>query len=305
MFQLHLRTTPIDRRGRGHGRARSSDRVNDIMSSVRGFYRHRVRCGALPSSVNALLYEVVEPAGGSMGWLEDLPAMVGRPVHRLPVGGEGEPLTASIEEYVAMMAAGGSMRDKLLVTVLALTGVRIGQALGLHRSDLHLMDNSRAVGCSWQGPHVHAVRREDNDNLALSKRRRELVVPAHPWLVSVYAAYCVERDRVAAAAASDYVFVNLAGGEIGRAMRDGRAREIVAALGRRAGIERTVTPHQFRHGLASELSAAGRSLDEIQKLLGHAHPDTTRRYTRTSNQRLRAAIESVALPGHGPAGLPA
>ena len=305
MFQLHLRTAVIARRGRGHGRARGNDRVNDIMSSVRGLLRHQVRCGALPSSVNPLLYEVVEPAGGAMGWLEDLPAMVRRPLHRLPASGDSEPLTASLAEYVAMMGAAGSMRDKLLVTVLALTGLRIGQALRLHRSDMHLMANSRAVGCSWEGPHVHVVRREDNENIALSKRRRTLVVPAHPWLVSVYAACCIERDRVAAARESDYVFVNLGGGELGRAMRDGRAREVVAAMARRAGIERTVTPHQFRHGLATELSEAGRSLDEIQKLLGHAHVDTTRRYTRTSRERLREAIESVSLPTGAPSGTPA
>jgi site-specific recombinase XerD len=87
MFQLHLRTTPIARRGRGHGRARSNDRVSDIMSSVRSFYRHQVRRGAVPGIVNALLYDVVEPAGGSMPWLEDLPAMVARPLHRLPRSG--------------------------------------------------------------------------------------------------------------------------------------------------------------------------------------------------------------------------
>ena len=92
------------------------------------------------------------------------------------------------------------------------------------------------------------------------------------------------------------MFVNLNGGEVGRAMSDGRAREIVAALARRAGIDRVVTPHQFRHGLGSELVNAGRSLDEIQMLLGHAHVDTTRRYAHTSRERLRDAIESVSLP---------
>jgi integrase/recombinase XerD len=301
MFQLQLRATPISRRGRGHGRARSNGRVSDIMSSVRGFYRQQVRRGLVASSVNNLLYDVVEPAAGAMGWLEDLPAMVRRPVHRLPRSGQSEPPTASLAEYLAMMAVVGSVRDKLLLTVLALTGLRIGQTLGLRRSDLYLMGNSRAVGCSWEGPHVHVVRREDNENLAVSKRRRALVVPAHPWLVSVYAAYCQERDRVAAARASDYVFVNLGGGELGRAMRDGRAREVVAALGRRAGIDRVVTPHQFRHGLATELSEAGRSLDEVQMILGHAHVETTRRYTRTSRGRLRDAIESVALPATIPA----
>ena len=302
MFQLHLRTTPIARRGRGHGRARSNDRVSDMMSSVRGFYRHQVRRGVVSSSVNQLLYDVVEPASGSMPWLEDLPPVVARPLHRLPRSGLSEPRTASLEEYVAMLAIAGSVRDKLLITVLALTGLRIGQVLGLRRSDMHLMANSRAVGCSCPGPHVHVVRREDNENLALSKRRRELVVPAHPWVVGVYAAYCVERDRVPAACLSDFVFVNLRGGELGRAMRDGRAREVVAALGRRAGIERVVTPHQFRHGLATEMVESGRSLDEVQMILGHAQVETTRRYTHTSRARLREAIESVALPSTMPAG---
>jgi integrase/recombinase XerD len=302
MFQLHLRTSPIARRGRGHGQARSNDRVGDIMSTVRSFYRHQVRRGTVPGSVNRLLYDVVEPAGGSMPWLEDLPPMVARPLDRLPRSGVSEPQVASLDEYVAMMGVARSLRDKLLITILALSGLRIGQALGVHRSDVHLMANSRAVGCSCSGPHVHIVRRENNANLALSKRRRELVVPAHPWVVGVYAAYCEERDRVPAARLSDFVFVNLAGGELGRAMRDGRAREIVAALGRRAGIGRVVTPHQFRHGLGTELVESGRSLDEVQMILGHAHVETTRRYAHTSRARLRDAIESVSLPSTIPAG---
>ncbi|MGH3609931.1 MAG: tyrosine-type recombinase/integrase, partial [Pseudonocardiaceae bacterium] len=296
MFQLHLRTTPISRVGRSHGRARSVDRVADIMGCVRSFYRFQVRHGAVPSSVNELLYDVVEPVGEAMPWLEDLPAMVARPVHTLRRSGESEPQTATLEEYAAMMAAPGGVRDKFLISLLALTGLRIGQALGLRRSDLHLMENSRAVGCSVQGPHLHVVRREDNENLALSKRRRELVVPVHPAVVGVYAAYCADRDRTPAAARSDFVFVNLTGGEVGRAMTDGRAREVVAALGRRAGIDRVVTPHQFRHGLATELVESGRSLDEVQMILGHARVETTRRYARTSRERLRAAVESVALP---------
>jgi site-specific recombinase XerD len=49
------------------------------------------------------------------------------------------------------------------------------------------------------------------------------------------------------------------------------------------------------------LPEAGRSLDEIQMILGHAQVETTRRYTRTSRGRLREAIESVALPATIPA----
>ena len=75
-------------------------------------------------------------------------------------------------------------------------------------------------------------------------------------------------------------------------------------LGRSAGggIERVVTPHQFRHGLGTELMESGRALDEVQMLLGHAQVETTRRYTRTSRARLREAVESVSLPSTMPAG---
>nr|MDQ2896898.1 site-specific integrase [Actinomycetota bacterium] len=60
------------------------------------------------------------------------------------------------------------------------------------------------------------------------------------------------------------------------------------------------TPHQFRHGLATELVESGRSLDEVQMVLGHAQVESTRRYARTSRSRLRDAIESVTLPGTVP-----
>jgi integrase/recombinase XerD len=302
MFQLHLRTSPIVRRGRGHGRARSNDRVSDIMSSVRSFYRHQgaARGGARLGQSAALRRR---GARGRIDAVVGGSAADGGPAAAPAAAlGVSEPQAANLDEYVAMMAVAGTVRDKLLITVLALTGLRIGQVLGLRRSEMHLMANSRAVGCSVPGPHVHVVRREENENFALSKRRRELVVPAHPWVVGVYAAYCAERDRVPAACLSDFVFVNLAGGELGRAMRDGRAREVVEALGRRAGIERVVTPHQFRHGLGTELVESGRSLDEVQMILGHAQVETTRRYTHTSRARLREAIESVSLPSTMPVG---
>jgi hypothetical protein len=89
--------------------------VSDIMSTVRGFYRHQVRGGSVPGSVNRLLFDVVEPMGGSMPWLEDLPAIVARPLHRLPRSGLSEAQAASLDEFLAMLAVTESVRDKLLI----------------------------------------------------------------------------------------------------------------------------------------------------------------------------------------------
>lgn len=51
------------------------------------------------------------------------------------------------------------------------------------------------------------------------------------------------------------------------------------------------TPHQLRHTFATELAESGADLGEIQDLLGHASPATTRVYARYSTERLRRALD--------------
>lgn len=51
--------------------------------------------------------------------------------------------------------------------------------------------------------------------------------------------------------------------------------------------------HDLRHSFASFLVNAGRSLYEVQELLGHADIRTTSRYAHLSRERLITAVESV------------
>jgi site-specific recombinase XerD len=51
--------------------------------------------------------------------------------------------------------------------------------------------------------------------------------------------------------------------------------------------------HDLRHSFASFLVNAGRSLYEVQELLGHADIKTTSRYAHLSRERLNAAVECV------------
>ncbi len=53
--------------------------------------------------------------------------------------------------------------------------------------------------------------------------------------------------------------------------------------------------HDLRHSFASFLVNAGRSLYEVQQLLGHADIRTTSRYAHLSQDRLREAVEMVPL----------
>lgn len=288
-FKLHLTTTPIERRGRGQGRTRGEDRVGDMLAAIRSFFRWAVSADLVDERVNKTLYESVRPRGG-YEWMETLPDQVMRPVHRVSRTELGAPVAISMGEMQLMLDAPGLLRDKLLVALIGLEGFRIQETVDLRRSAMHLSNNSSQLGCGISGPHIHVRGKGD-------KKR---AVPAPPLVVTFYAAHLQERMALPAADASDFVLVNLNGGEIGAPMTTSSARRAIARLGRRACLDRHVTPHQFRHGLATRLVENGRPLDEVQKILGHASIETTRRYVTTSPERLRAAIESVPLPARSP-----
>jgi integrase len=64
----------------------------------------------------------------------------------------------------------------------------------------------------------------------------------------------------------------------GGAISPRTVEHIVAELCARAGIESELTPHSFRHGLATELVRRRVRESTVQTILGHASPATTRIY---------------------------
>lgn len=64
---------------------------------------------------------------------------------------------------------------------------------------------------------------------------------------------------------------------------------LVGRLSKRAGIER-VTLHQFRHSCASDLLAAGVTIPEVQRLLGHAAIQSTVRYAAVADPQRAEAM---------------
>ena len=282
--------------GPGQAPVRGARRVNAVLCAVRGFIAHAVTSGQAPAGLLALIYELAderdlpEQARGEqerMAWRM-------RARHRLR-----EPDThvdrAGDEQIVALLRGCRWARDRLIVLLMARAGLRRGEMCGLRRSDVHLLPDSRALGCEVERAHLHVARR-DNPNGAWAKSRRQRVVPLDFLVVQAFDGYEFERLAVAEAGESDFVLVNLIRAPVGAPMRPDAINELLTAASRRAGLDRPVRPHQLRHAFGSNLADANAGLDEIAELLGHASMSSSQVYLHPDPGRLREAVERVPSP---------
>jgi integrase len=198
-------------------------------------------------------------------------------------------------DIVAVLGGCCSARDRLIVLLMARAGLRRGEVLGLRRSDVHLLADSRELGCDVARAHLHVVRRENNPNGAFAKSRRERVVPLDFLTVQAFDSWEFERMTVPAAASGDFVVVNMFRAPLGAPMRLDAVNDLVAAAAQRAGVA-GLRPHQMRHAFASNVLDAGGALEAAQDLLGHASITSTQVYAHPDPARLRAAVDAVPSP---------
>ncbi len=196
------------------------------------------------------------------------------------------------EQVAAMVEIAGNARDRFLIVLMRVTGLRIGEALGLRREDLHFLPDSTMLGCIHRGPHLHVRRREDNVNGALAKSRLSRVVPVNDEVIGYCRDYQWQRDQVPEAAACDMVFVNLYRAPLGAAMKYANTKQKFDRIARQAQI--VARPHMLRHTAATEWIADDVPHDVVSDLLGHASPVSLRPYLHPSDQRKREAVERVA-----------
>ncbi len=85
----------------------------------------------------------------------------------------------------------------------------------------------------------------------------------------------------------DTVFLNRNGKQLTREM----IFTIVRQLGKKANIQKRISPHTFRHSFATHLLENGADLRTIQLLLGHESITTTEIYTHLDTKHLRGVMK--------------
>lgn len=214
-------------------RARTGDRaVPAAYRALSAFYRWQVAQGAISAN----------------------------PLDRVerPKAPKRAPRQVSFEHYEALLASISGdtwvdARDRLMVQVLFLCGIRVGELAGLEVGDIDLQRRLlRVVG----------------------KGDRERLVPVWAAIGPALLEYLMRRPPWSG---PELLLSSDGAGGVRGVLTDEGIRQRLRRLCKRAGLPH-VSPHQFRHGMAMFMLNSGHAdMSLIQRILGHADITTTQR----------------------------
>jgi integrase/recombinase XerD len=159
-------------------------------------------------------------------------------------------------------------RNRAILETLYACGLRVSELTGLRRSDLYL--------------DVGFVK-------VVGKGNKERVVPIGETAAKHIQLYLDggRRGRLNVKRGSeDILFLNRRGAGLSRVM----VFNIVKSTAKQAGLEKSVSPHTFRHSFATHLIEGGADLKAVQDMLGHESIITTEIYTHMDTDYLRETL---------------
>ena len=178
-------------------------------------------------------------------------------------------------EIIDILRACTNLRDQLLLLLLAETGFRIGEILGV--------DYTKDIDYEKQVLKVYF--RDDNDNEARAKnaeyRSAKISRETFEFLLHYLAEYRRLLQR------QSLLFINIRGETAAKPMRVESVYDMLDRMEEKTGIK--LTPHMLRRYYAVSRRDAGWALELIQLALGHKHLDTTVKYLGILDNQLMTA----------------
>lgn len=179
----------------------------------------------------------------------------------------------SFEEIEKMIAAADAstpegIRNKAILETMYSCGLRVSEVVGLKLSALFV--------------DVGFIR-------VTGKGDKERLVPIGDTAIRAIQQYrqYVRNQYPVVLGSEDYVFLNRRGKPLSRVM----VFLIIKELAKKAGIEKNISPHTFRHSFATHLVEGGADLRAVQEMLGHESITTTEIYTHLDRAYLRSTLQ--------------
>lgn len=156
------------------------------------------------------------------------------------------------------------LRDKAILELFYSSGLRVSELINLKISDLFFNDEVIRV---------------------FGKGSKERVVPIGSSAIKWVSEYLlkVRPSLEKKNKSQNYVFLNKRGSKLSRMW----IWKIVEKYSKKAGIEKEIHPHTFRHSFATHLLEGGADLRAVQEMLGHADISTTQIYTHINRDYIK------------------
>jgi integrase/recombinase XerD len=190
-----------------------------------------------------------------------------------PKLGRKLPDTLDYEEIVKMLEAidlskpeGG--RNRAMLEVLYSSGLRVSELVDLKIGNVYFdLGFLRVIG----------------------KGNKERLVPIGKDALKFIRIYLEEiRVHVPVQKGSEsHVFLNRRGKKLSRVMIFMIIKDLATVI----GLNKTISPHTFRHSFATHLIEGGADLRAVQEMLGHESITTTEIYTHLDRDYLRQVIQ--------------
>jgi integrase/recombinase XerD len=179
------------------------------------------------------------------------------------------PDTLSKEEMNLLLAQPGmknsaAIRDTAMMELMYATGIRVSEIITLTMNSIN-----------WQVGYL----------VVMGKGGKERIVPIGRSAYNFLSEYVNQgRPKFMKGQKTNILFLNRSGNGL---TRQGFWK-IVKRYVLRAGLNKKVHPHTFRHSFASHLLEGGADLRSVQIMLGHADIATTQIYTHITRERLKS-----------------
>lgn len=189
-----------------------------------------------------------------------------------PKIGKHLPEVLSVEEIDAIegvidVSTPEGQRDRAAIEMLYSCGLRVSELCNLLLSDLYLDEGFLRV---------------------TGKGNKQRLVPISEHAIRELKSWFAFRNSInIKPGEEDYVFISAA-----RKKHLSRITVFhnIKVYAEQAGIQKTISPHTFRHSFATHLLEGGANLRAIQTMLGHESISTTEIYTHIDRRFLRDQI---------------
>ncbi|MFA5247702.1 MAG: site-specific tyrosine recombinase/integron integrase [Patescibacteria group bacterium] len=162
------------------------------------------------------------------------------------------PVVLSKKEILYIINACNNIKHKLIIQILYCSGLRVSEVVSLKINDINF--NRKII------------------HLKGAKGAKDRVTIISKVVLRNIEKYLAEFKPL------EYVFESMRGGSL----TTRTIQAIVSQNTKKAGLNKPVSPHSFRHSFATHLLESGLDIRYIQSLLGHERLETTQIYTKVA-----------------------